>query len=46
VRFRGRDGIVLGDRGAQLWTFAGGKVVHLKFFPSKDSALESLRVSE
>jgi ketosteroid isomerase-like protein len=46
VRFRGRDGIELGDRGAQLWTFAGGKVVHLRFFPSKERALESLGLSE
>jgi ketosteroid isomerase-like protein len=42
VRFRGRDGIELSDRGAQLWTFAGGKVVHLRFFASKERALESL----
>ena len=42
VRFRGRDGIELGDRGAQLWTFAGGKVVQFKFFPSKERALEFL----
>jgi ketosteroid isomerase-like protein len=46
VRFRGRDGIELGDRGAQLWTFAEGKVVHLRFFPSKERALESLGLSE
>ncbi len=46
VRFRGRDGIELGDRGAQLWTFEGGKAVHLKFFPSKERALESLGLSE
>jgi ketosteroid isomerase-like protein len=46
VRFRGRDGIELGDRGAQLWTFAGGKVVHLRFFPSKERALESLGLAE
>ena len=46
VRFRGRDGIELGDRGAQLWTFAGGKVVRLKFFPSKERAFESLGLSE
>jgi ketosteroid isomerase-like protein len=46
VRFRGRDGIELGDRGAQLWTFAGGKVVQLKFFPSKERAFESLGLSE
>jgi ketosteroid isomerase-like protein len=46
VRFRGRDGIELGDRGAQLWTFADGKVVQLKFFPSKERALESLELSE
>jgi ketosteroid isomerase-like protein len=46
VRFRGRDGIELSDRGAQLWTFAGGKAVHMKFFPSKERALESLGMSE
>src|SRR5262245_60100472 len=46
VRFRGRDGIELGDRGAQLWTFADGKVVQLRFFPSKEGALESLGLSE
>ena len=46
VRFRGRDGIELSDRGAQLWTFAGGKAVQLKFFPSKERALESLGMSE
>jgi ketosteroid isomerase-like protein len=46
VRFSGRDGIELGDRGAQLWTFAGDKVVQLKFFPSKERAFESLRLSE
>jgi len=45
VRFRGRDGIELSDRGARLWTFAGGKVVHMKFFPSKERALESLGLS-
>jgi ketosteroid isomerase-like protein len=46
VRFRGRDGIELGDRGAQLWTFADGRVVQLRFFPSKERALESLGLSE
>jgi ketosteroid isomerase-like protein len=45
VRFQGRDGIELGDRGAQLWTFADGKVVQLRFFPSKERALESLGLS-
>jgi ketosteroid isomerase-like protein len=42
VRFYGRDGIELGDRGAVLWTFDGGKAVRLKFFPSKERALEAL----
>jgi ketosteroid isomerase-like protein len=46
VRLRGRDGMELRDRGAQLWTFAGGKAVRLKFFPSKERALESLGLSE
>jgi ketosteroid isomerase-like protein len=46
VRFEGRGGIELGDRGAQLWTFADGKVVQLRFFPSKERALESLGLSE
>src|SRR6266487_2954954 len=36
VRFRGRDGIELGDRGAELWTFDGGKAVLVNFFPSKE----------
>jgi ketosteroid isomerase-like protein len=45
VRFEGRDGIELGDRGAQLYTFADGKVVQLRFFPSKERALESLGLS-
>jgi ketosteroid isomerase-like protein len=45
VRFQGRDGIELGDRGAQLWTFADGEVVQLTFFPSKERALESLGLS-
>jgi ketosteroid isomerase-like protein len=38
VHFRGRDGIELGDRGAWLHTFQGGKVVRMKFFPSKERA--------
>jgi ketosteroid isomerase-like protein len=46
VRLRGRDGMELRDRGAQLWTFAGGKAVRLKFFPSKERALDSLGLSE
>jgi ketosteroid isomerase-like protein len=46
VRFRGRDGIELSDRGAVLWTFAGGKAVYMKFFPSKERALESMGMSE
>ena len=46
VRLRGRDGIELRDRGAQLWTFASGKAVHLKFLPSKERAFESLGLSE
>lgn len=44
VRFQGRAGIEFGDRGAWLWTFDGGKVTRLKFFPSKVRALESLRL--
>ena len=43
VRFQGRDGIELGDRGVLLWTFARGKVVRVKFFPSKERALEVLQ---
>jgi ketosteroid isomerase-like protein len=46
VRFRGRDGIELSDRGAVLRTFAAGKAVHTKFFPSKERALESLGISD
>jgi ketosteroid isomerase-like protein len=46
VRFRGREGIELADRGSQLYTFADGKVVQLRFFPSKERALESLGLSE
>ena len=46
VSFYGRDGIELGDRGAFVWTFDGGEVVRLKFFPSKERALEALRLEQ
>ena len=46
VRFQGRNGIELSDRGAWLFTFVGATVVHMKFFPSKERALESLGLSE
>jgi ketosteroid isomerase-like protein len=46
VRFRGRDGIEIGDRGAVLWTFDGDMAVRLKFFPSKERALEAAGLSE
>jgi ketosteroid isomerase-like protein len=46
VRFRGRDGIEIGDRGAVLWTFDGDKAVRLKFFPSKERALEAVGLSD
>jgi ketosteroid isomerase-like protein len=46
VRFRGRDRIEIGDRGAMLWTFDGDKAVRLKFFPSKERALKAAGLSE
>jgi ketosteroid isomerase-like protein len=46
VRFRGRDGLELDDRGATLYTFAGGKAVRAKFFPSKEQALEAVGLRE
>jgi ketosteroid isomerase-like protein len=46
VRMRGRDEIELGDLGATLWDFDAGKAVRLKFFPSKERALEALGRSE
>jgi ketosteroid isomerase-like protein len=46
VRFSGREGIEFDDDGALLWTFQGGKAVRLKFFPSKEKALEAVSMRE
>jgi ketosteroid isomerase-like protein len=46
VRFLGRDGIEFDDEGAFLWTFRGGKAIRLKFFPSKERALEAIGLTE
>jgi len=46
VRIQGRDGIAMIDRSALLWTFDGDKAVRLKFFPSKERALDALGLSE
>jgi ketosteroid isomerase-like protein len=45
-RVRGRDGLEFDDRGATLWTFSGGQVVRVKFFPSKEQALEAVGLRE
>jgi ketosteroid isomerase-like protein len=46
VLVRGRDGIEMSDLGVVLWTFDAGEAVRLKFFPSKERALEALGLSE
>jgi ketosteroid isomerase-like protein len=46
VRVRGHDGIEMVDRSSVHWTFRGDKAVRLKFFPSKERALEALGLSE
>jgi ketosteroid isomerase-like protein len=47
LRVSGRDGIELNvTAAALLWTLSGGQVVRVKYFPSKEAALDAAGLSE
>jgi ketosteroid isomerase-like protein len=44
VRLRGRgSGVDVSSRGGTVWTVAGGKITRMRFFQTRDEALEAVR---